>query len=118
MRFRVSFLVVWQRQGFLPLAVDVLAILERHAAAPTARVPIKVQSKLLGRLQSGVADNTGGLKDMGGPRPGHTDIRTIYKECEILQRLCTGGTTRIHVLKRFFALIYRLSKARCPVAAR
>mmetsp|Transcript_56601 Transcript_56601/g.132864 ORF Transcript_56601/g.132864 Transcript_56601/m.132864 type:complete len:218 (+) Transcript_56601:55-708(+) len=35
-----------EEKGFLPLAVDVLAILERHAAAPTARVPMKVQSKL------------------------------------------------------------------------
>mmetsp|Transcript_38931 Transcript_38931/g.93073 ORF Transcript_38931/g.93073 Transcript_38931/m.93073 type:complete len:218 (+) Transcript_38931:52-705(+) len=35
-----------EEKGFLPLAMDVLAILERHAEAPTARVPMKVQSKL------------------------------------------------------------------------
>ncbi|CAE6964756.1 unnamed protein product [Symbiodinium natans] len=35
-----------EEKGFLPLAADVLAILERHAVAPTARVPVKVQSKL------------------------------------------------------------------------
>ena len=46
--------------------MDVLAILERHAEAPTARVPMKVQSKLLDCSQGlHLADSTG-LTEMGG----------------------------------------------------